>query len=161
MDLSLRPVNHENLWELTALKVYPSQEDFVASNTVSILEAYTAVSTGKVALPFGIYDGDTPVGFLMLGYDTLDWGEEEPEIAAGNYCLWRFMIDARYQGRGYGRAALEQALCTVRALPCGPARYCWTSYEPENSAAKRLYESFGFRENGQWDGDERIAVLAL
>ena len=27
-------------------------------------------------------------------------------------------------------------------------------YEPENTVSKALYHSFGFRENGEMDGDE-------
>ena len=36
-----------------------------------------------------------------------------------------------------------------------------SSHEPENSAAKALYASFGFQETGETDGDEVIAVLKL
>ncbi|MGM9588059.1 MAG: hypothetical protein ACI3VA_11325 [Candidatus Limivicinus sp.] len=49
----------------------------------------------------------------------------------------------------------------IRAFPCGPADCCWLSYEPENTAAKTLYHRFGFRENGETDGDEIVAVLPL
>ena len=38
---------------------------------------------------------------------------------------------------------------------------CWLSYEPENERAKALYAAFGFRETGEFDGDEAIAVLKL
>lgn len=44
---------------------------------------------------------------------------------------------------------------------CGEAQYCWLSYEPENTAAKKLYHSFGFRETGEMDEGEIIAVLGL
>ena len=42
-----------------------------------------------------------------------------------------------------------------------PAEYVWLSYEPENEKAKALYRAFGFVENGEWDGDEIVAVLKL
>lgn len=67
------------------------------------IEAYTAITGNGYAFPFGIYDDDTPVGFLMVGYDTDDYWEDAPAIANGNYNLWRLMIDKRYQGKGYGR----------------------------------------------------------
>lgn len=162
MNLHLDAVNAKNMRELLDLKVTDAQEkaDFVASNTVSILEAYTVVTAGGHALPFGIYDGKTPVGFLMIGYDTLDW-EDEPGVAAGNYCLWRLMVDGRYQGRGYGRRAAKLALDLIRTLPCGPADCCWLSYMPENTTARSLYYSLGFTENGEMEGDEIVAVLPL
>lgn len=98
----------------------------------------------------------------MIGYDCLDW-EDAPAVARGAYCLWRLMIDARYQGRGYGRRALQQALSYIRTFPCGPSEHCWLSYEPGNLKAKRLYESFGFAENGQMDGKSggRAAPVTL
>lgn len=158
--IHLEKVTEKNIWELVALEVQEAQRGFVATNTESILEAYCTITSGGVALPYGIYDGDQPVGFLMIGYDCTDW-EGAPKIAAGNYCLWRFMIDKNHQGRGYGKAAMAAALERIRSLPCGPAEYCFLSYEPENTAARALYHSFGFRENGELDGEEIVAILKL
>lgn len=162
MDLRLDKVDANNVWALLDLNVTDAQKeaDFVAPNTVSIVEAYTTLTAGGHALPFGVYDGETPVGFLMIGYDCADW-EDAPRVAAGNYCLWRLMIDGRYQGRGYGRRAAELALDFIRTLPCGPADCCWLSYLPENAAARALYHSLGFAENGEMEGDEVVAVLSL
>lgn len=154
--IKLQKVDSGNVWELLRLEVADTQRSFVATNTQSIVEAYCAVSSGGIALPFGIYEENTPVGFLMIGYDCADW-EDAPEIAAGNYCIWRLMIDQRYQRRGYGKKALELALDCIASLPCGPSDTVWLSYEPENVAAKALYHSFGFQETGAFDGDEAIA----
>jgi len=35
----------------------------------------------------------------------------------GAYYLWRFMIDAKYQSRGYGRKALDLVIKRVRKKP--------------------------------------------
>ena len=158
--VTLEKVNSKNVWKLLKLRVAPAQEDFVASNTQSIVEAYTTIAAGGVALPFGVYADGEPVGFLMLGYGTLP-DEENPVAAEGNYTVWRLMIDASQQGRGYGREALRLALDYIRTFPCGPARLCWLSYEPENAGAAALYHSFGFVENGEYDDDEVVAVLTL
>ena len=87
-----------------------------------------------LGIPFGIYDDETPVGFCMIGFGTDDDWEDAPDIARSNYNLWRFMIDERYQGKGYGRAAMKQIVDYIASEPCGPAEYCWLSYEPENAA---------------------------
>ena len=158
--IHLQKVDSNNIWPLMALEVHENQKNFVAANTVSILEAYCAITAGGVAMPYGIYDDDKPVGFLMIGYGDADW-ENAPKIAEGNYSLWRFMIDKHCQGRGYGRAAMAAVLDLIRTQPCGPAEACWLSYEPENAAARALYHSFGFRENGEMDGEEVVAVLKL
>lgn len=158
--MELRKVDDKNIWKVVKLSVNDDQKDFVATNTESILEAYTTITSGKVALPFGIYDdNETLVGFVMFGYDSSD--DDNPEIAKGNYCIWRFMIDKAYQGKGLGRKALESAVEYVRTNPCGHADCCWLSYEKENVAAKSLYNSMGFIENGQMCDDEVVAVLKL
>ena len=158
--ITLRKVDARNIWQIVALEVREEQKSFVATNTESILEAYCAITNGGVALPFGIYVGDTPVGFLMIGYGCDDW-EDAPAIARNNYSIWRLMIDKSCQGRGYGKAAMAAALDYIRTFPSGKAECCFLSYEPENMAAQRLYHSFGFRENGELDGKEIVAVLKL
>ncbi|MDD7738591.1 MAG: GNAT family N-acetyltransferase [Fusicatenibacter sp.] len=159
--MHLERVTGKNVWKLVALEVREDQKNFVASNTESIIEAYTTISAGGYAFPFGIYDGDTPVGFLMIGYDVDEDWSDPPEIARKNYSIWRLMIDRKYQGRGYGREAMKLALDYIRTYPCGRAECCYLSYEPDNLCAKKLYASFGFRENGEMDGDEVVAVLSL
>lgn len=159
--IRIESVNGKNVWELLKLQVSEDQRDFVASNDISIIEAYAAITANGYAFPFGIYDEDTPVGFLMIGFDVDDYWDDAPEIARGNYNLWRLMIDKTYQGKGVGREAVSLALEFIKTFPCGEAEYCWLSYEPENEAARRLYSSFGFSETGEMDGDEVIAVLRL
>ena len=159
--IRLEEVNGKNVWEILKLRVSDGQEDYVARNDISIIEAYIAITHHGHAFPFGIYDGNTPVGFCMIGFGTDEDWEDAPAIAKENYNLWRFMIDKRYQGKGYGKAAMKLVLDYISSEPCGRAEYCWLSYEPENTAAKTLYASFGFRETGEFDGDEAIATLRL
>lgn len=113
------------------------------------------------AFPFGLYEDDMLVGFLMIGFDADDYWDDAPSIAKGNYNLWRLMIDNHYQNRGYGKEAVRLALEFVKTFPCGKAEYCWLSYEPENKIASQLYRLFGFVETGEMDGDELIAILKL
>ena len=159
--LRLEKITGKNVWDILKLCVSEKQKNFVASNDISIIEAYTAITGNGYAFPFGIYEDDTPVGFLMIGFDTDDYWDDAPLIAKGNYNLWRLMIDNHYQNRGYGKEAVRLALEFVKTFPCGKAEYCWLSYEPENRIASQLYRLFGFVETGEMDGDERIAILKL
>ena len=157
----LEKIDGKNVWDALRLSVKEDQREFVAGNDVSIIEAYTTITANGYAFPFGIYDDEQLVGFLMIGFDKDDYWDDAPDIANGNYNLWRLMIDQRYQHEGYGRKAVELALEFVRTFPCGKADYCWLSYEPENVVAKELYASFGFAETGEMDGEELIAILKL
>ena len=152
--IELRKVDNENVWKIIKLSVDEVQKDFVASNTVSIIEAFTTITSGGVALPFGIYDDDCLVGFVMFGYGS-NGDEGEPTIAKNNYCI------KKYQHQGLGRKALSASLQYLKSMPCGKADYCWLSYEPDNIVAKKLYSSEGFHENGEMCGDEIVSVLKL
>lgn len=165
MELRLVEVDKDNFEELTDLEIFESQYDFVADNSYSLAEAYANGMSGRYAKPFGVYEGDTPVGFVMIGYDIADEEKdyEKYPLIRDNYLIWRFMIDKKYQKKGYGKEAMRLALEFIRTFPCGEAEYCWLSYEPENEAARQLYRSFGFIEAEEmpegWD--EIPAVLKL
>lgn len=158
--MELKKIDLSNVWKITKLKVKDNQKNFVAPNNISIIEAYATIQSGYVALPFGLYEDESYVGFVMLGYDT-NGEEDEPEIVHHNYCIWRFMIDEKYQGLGYGKKAMDCVMEYIKTFPCGIAQYCWLSYEPENVEAKALYSLFGFKENGQMSGDEIVAVCSI
>ena len=171
-NITLEKITYKNyIKTIWGLKVSREQRNFVASNECSLAEAYVALTNNAVALPFAICKNKKPIGFLMIGYgidEEDDWKDEDPafvEIVKDSYCIWRFMIDKRYQRKGYGRKAMQLALDYIRTFPRGKASKCWLSYEPENEVAKKLYASFGFVEQPQFykggKGDEIPAVLDL
>ena len=164
--LHLEKITPANVWDVIDLKVKKHQKSFVASNDISIVQAYSAIGTKCTAMPFAICNEKRPVGFHMIGFNEAalydyDGEVDTPEVLRNNYSIWRFMIDKRYQGRGYGKEAMRLALDYVRTFLCGKAEYCSLSYEPENEVAAKLYHSFGFKENGEMDGDEIVAVIKL
>lgn len=154
----LKKIDLSNVQAVTALQVREDQQHFVASNAASIIEAFATRESGYAALPFAICEGEEPVGFAMFGYGYM---EGDPAIAHGNYVIVRLMIDRRHQGKGLGKAALEECLRYLRTCPCGPATHVWLSYEPDNSVARSLYHQAGFRENGEMCGGEVVAMRAL
>ncbi|WP_343223499.1 GNAT family N-acetyltransferase [Paenibacillus solanacearum] len=74
---------------------------------------------------------------------------------------FRLRHPPQWNKRGYGREAMSKISEFIRTFPAGPARYCWIAYEPDNLVAKKLYESFGFRETGEVCHNEPVAVLQL
>ncbi|PSJ54271.1 GNAT family N-acetyltransferase [Pseudaminobacter soli (ex Li et al. 2025)] len=128
-----------------ALQLSPDQMDFVATNAESLEEA----EEDRDARPRVVMIKDRVVGFLMYEAPADD---DEARI-------YRFMIDRTYQGRGYGKAALRQALDEIRSL--GHVRHVSICYAPENEAARHLYRSAGFVEEGLDEDGEMIADLVL
>lgn len=160
--IQLTPVNWDNIDEILALSVSREQKNFVASNAVSLAEAYAARNSGYPAQPFGISSDGKLVGFVMFGRRNRTSGFPEGRRAdILEHVISRFLIDRRYQRQGLGRAALAVCLDYLRRESGGRPARCWLSYTPENSAAKGLYASFGFRETGELCGEELVAVLEL
>jgi len=144
--VELRTINADNFEECIRLKVSDAQKSFVASNIYSLAQAWVYY---KTAWPFAIYAGDTMVGFVMLGF----YAEKS------QYTIWRFMIDARFQNKGYGRAALTLAIQYLSDEHHVGEIYL--SYEPDNIVAEKLYESFGFVKTGEVCHGELEMRLAI
>ena len=159
----LEELTKYNVWEVLELSVKESQQSFLAENVWSLVHAYVGNKTEGAVYPFGIYDNEKPVGFLMLAYDYGEVCDDEnaPEISKNNYFLWRLMIDKDCQGKGYGRAAVRLALDYLRTSPHGKAEYCWICYDKENTVARNLYRSFGFEEIEEEEDGNINAVLKL
>lgn len=152
----VRPVTKDNWQELARLKVREDQTNFVASNLHSIAEAqfgYDDPDDGHWNMyPFGIYaDDGTPVGFLMYGYNF-----SAPSMQA---FIIRLMVDARQQGKGYGRFGMNWML--DRFGSDNRIRIVGIGYEPDNEAGRKLYASLGFVETGEIVGGEVRALLHL
>ena len=162
-NIHLEKLTWDTVDDVLKLKVSKEQKEFVAPNRDSMIDAYFALTEEEIPVfTFGIYLGKKPVGFLMIAYDV-PWAEQYYNLPGGYYYIWRFMIDKRYQGNGYGREALRLAVDYIKTFPSGKSEYCWLSYEPENDVARKLYQSFGFVEAEElpegWD--EMPAVLKL
>ena len=139
--VTLREVTRENLRDVLRLKVAEEQRGFVADNATSIAQAHFYPESAWFR---AVYAGETPVGFLMLS--------DEPEKQ--EYFLWRFMIDARYQRRGYGRGALELLFAHVKGRP--GAQELFTSCVDAAGGPGPFYEGLGFTYTGELDEGERV-----
>jgi diamine N-acetyltransferase len=131
--ITLREVTKETVRDICDLKVAENQRHFVAENAMSIAQAHFEPKAWFRA----IYADETPVGFMMLYIDP-----EEPE-----YYLWRYMIDAAHQGKGYGAEALRQLIAYVKEQP--NAMKLRLSCVPGEGSAMAFYEHLGFRTTGK------------
>lgn len=135
----------ETNWR-TPLKVSEEQKTYVANSAVILARAYAFRNFRSSALM--ICSDETPVG-MVLYYDC-------PEMESYNFS--ELFIDERYQGKGYGREATKAVLEILKND--GKYSKVDTCYIEGNEAARKLYESFGFKEIDR-DGDEIILRLCF
>jgi diamine N-acetyltransferase len=143
--VTLRAIDADTVRAICALSVRDDQQGFVAPNAVSIAQAHFSEHAWFRA----IHAGEIPVGFVML--------HDEPEKP--EYFLWRFMIDARYQGMGFGRRALDLLIAQVRTRP--HASELLTSVVQAEGGPQAFYERLGFQLTGQYEDGEAIMRLRL
>lgn len=145
MNIRTEAITEKNRSAVLALDVAKGQEGFVESVEECLAEA----KQWRQWRPVAIYDGVQVVGFAMYGY------------LFGRVWFDRLLIDRNYQGRGYGRAAVETLLGRICREYPGKSRI-YLSVVEGNVQAEKLYKSFGFEYNGERDvKGEHVMVKSM
>lgn len=129
--INLRIITEENFIDAFNLKLGKNQERFVSHPIRSLAQAYVY---REQCQPFGIYNDDIMVGYVMVIYDY-----DIPE-----YDIWHMMIDEHDQGRGFGSEALDKVLDYIKTKPFGGSDRVTLTCNKENGNAMRLYAGKGF-----------------
>jgi diamine N-acetyltransferase len=145
MTVTLREITMDNFIECIRLSLGETQKNYVASNMFSLAEA----QADKVSNPFAIYVGEQMVGFIMYDYNV---GERRGYLS-------RLMVDARFQEKGYARAALAEVMDRLERMP--GIRDIQTSFHPDNHVAESLYAGFGLTRTGELVDGEVVVRLKL
>ena len=137
-NIKLVEVTEENWLEIVRLSVHEEQKSFLAPPIGILARGY--VYRGCNSRVWGIADGDQMVGVALVRDEN-----EEPRC----YDLQQFMIDQRFQRRGYGTESLRQILSVLeqeRRFDC--VEVC---VKNTDTPALRLYEKIGFVDTGYID----------
>lgn len=141
------PIHAENEALVLHLEVYPSQRKNIERVQECLDEAHD-ISCWR---PLAIMNDQVVIGFAMVGL----W---ENEGDHGRVWLDRFLIDARYQGKGFAKKALPLLIDLLRKMyQCNEI---YLSVYESNETAIHLYQSIGFEFNGELDiNQEKVMVL--
>jgi diamine N-acetyltransferase len=152
MKIELKKVTRDNWEEAIGLRVKEEQSKFAPIPAVSLAKVYIKPDGPDVEyLPFAIYAEDKMVGFIMHAYE-----KETSDM----YWINGFIIDKKYQGNGYGRAAMIEMIAWIRKSFNQCCEIRLTVYQ-DNHHAKKLYESLGFIKTTQMFGEEEVWRLPL
>ena len=149
MKIELKPLDEFNTKDCIMLRVSDDQAQYIDTNEKSIA---AAKEHPDVARPFVIYADDAPVGFTMFAFD------ENYDDPNDRYWLWRFMIDGRLQGNGYGTVALQVIIRYFRDHGANNIRL---STKESNINALTIYRNAGFRDTGEVNDGEIVLQLDL
>ena len=136
--IKLVEVNEANWLEIRSLSVSEGQDAFLDSPVGILARGY--VYRHDRARVIGIENDGTVIGVALV--KDLD---DEPAC----YDLQQFMIDGRFQGKGFGTAALRMLLAELeKERKYGCVEVC---VKKNDEAALRLYEKTGFVDTGYID----------
>lgn len=149
MSVYFSTITPENWRVFNALKVKDEQKNFVASNVATLARAFAYRDYNSCV--HAIYNGDEPIGILMQ-YDY----KENDKLSC---VLNEFMIAEQYQGKGYGRTALQLWLSMIK----NEKKYdsIILCYKEGDEIACNLYLNMGFCHTGEVDEDEIIMEFNL
>ncbi|MBM4408007.1 MAG: GNAT family N-acetyltransferase [Chloroflexi bacterium] len=147
--VELVPITRDNWLEAIALKVATDQNAFTPSVAVSLAkESIRPDGPEDEYRSYGIRADGAMVGFGQLCKDFR---------TPGTCWIGGFLIDRRFQRRGYGRAALRALIALARREPTTTG--VGLTLEPHNAVARRLYESEGFAATGDVYAGELVFEL--
>ena len=149
VNFSVRPVDASNLDAVLKLQVAAGQRPFVAPVERSLAQVAYEPAGRAVAM----FDGDEAVGMMLLYDARLD--KEKP---AEQLYVWRLLIDARHQKRGYGRLAMAWVVQEAKALG---VQQVGLSHVDGLGHAGPFYQKLGFTYTGEIDDGEQKMILRL
>ena len=88
----------------------------------------------------------------------LSWDVTPAPGLLGPYYLWRLLIGAEHQGRGYGTAILDEVVALLRAEG---VTELLTSYVPGEGTPEPFYRRYGFVPTGEVEDGEVVLRLDL
>ena len=148
-------MNMDNLLKVCKLSdtLTPEQQKCVAPNAISVAQAHFVPDHAWFK---AIYLDEEPIGFMMVDVDPDE--EEVPPVDKPSVMLWRFMLGRDYQGKGYGKKALD--IVTDKFRKEGN-QYFYTSCVMGEVSPYQFYLNYGFVDTGEKDGEEEILKLKL
>ena len=152
--VTIHRVTRANWRDTLLLTVRPDQQRFIAGYApiaaIILSKAYVGAE-GMRWEPYAFVAEGEMVGLAALA--------AEPRHTDQRW-LFHFFIDERFQGRGYGRAALAELISWVREHHTS-CQFLALTVHPENHVAQRLYIGMGFTPTGHERGGEPVYLLTL
>lgn len=145
-------ITEANPAAVEAVRILPEGEAY-GDRVVDALEEAARSPEGRPCR--AVYVDDVPVGFVMLSLDVPPGEDRYPF----RYFLWKPLIDARFQRRGFGTATIDAVIDLLRAYPGADALFTSAVSGPATPAS--FYERYGFVRTGEIVDGEIVLRLDL
>lgn len=133
----------ENIYleDLKNLQITEFQKNYIHIDFEEILKMYENDLNTSILL---VFNDNVMVGFACFLLDD-----------DGDINLLKFIIDYRYQGKGYSKTALRLLLDLIKSS--ATKGEVWLSVHPQNTIAIDIFRKIGFlQQQAQYDADDEI-----
>lgn len=135
--IKIKSIDELNFMAVVQLELTPAQKEakWLSDNVFSLAQCWL-YRENHDCFPNAIYWEDEVVGFVLF----------EIENGSQELLIWRIMIGQQFQGKGYGRQAVETII--EEAAVNYPERTIVADYVEGNEPMKQLLTGLGFKEVG-------------
>jgi diamine N-acetyltransferase len=149
-------VTAEDRAMVIGLRVTPGQDQYL--NPMEEIFEEADREQRAMPHPWAVHDAGTGalVGFAMIS-DNIPPPMDDDLV--GPYFLWKLLIDAPLQGRGYGAATIDAVVAYLRTRPGADVLY--TSCADGPGSPRGFYLRYGFSDTGRVMWGENVLALDL
>ena len=149
MNIQFKDITPENWRIINGLKVKEEQQEYVALNVAIVARAYAYRMDNSKAI--AIYNGDIPIGLIM----QRDYTNDNKLICI----LDQFMIDKKWQGKGYGKQAMIKWISEIEKTSIYHSiELCFIDGDV---VAEKLYKSLGFVRTPEYDDQDELVMCKI
>ena len=146
----------EDRLDLLGLRRGPDQEQYL--NSMEDIFAEADAEQRAMPHPWAVHDAVVGglVGFVMIS-DNIP--EPIDDDLVGPYFLWKLLVDASHQGKGYGSATVDAVVGYLRTRPGADVLY--TSCADGPGSPRGFYLRYGFADIDRVMWGENVLALEL
>lgn len=140
--IHLEPITWDNFWKVIELEVSQDQKEFLPDVAVYMAQSYVNLSLEYSDQCFAIYDQDDLIGFTKIIF--VPRAVLPYRMDVDSFMIDAFLIDQKFQGKGYGKKAFEVVLDHISKRKTDDVAISLTCYE-KNEVAKKLFTKYDFK----------------
>jgi diamine N-acetyltransferase len=142
MLVEFRRIDWENFWQIIQIEPYKNQEKYIQPVSVFLAQSYVNLNLGYPDKSLAIYKEDKLIGYLKMVY--VPKSVEPYLMDEDSFMIDALIIDKDYQGKGYGKVALDLAIKEIKAWAQEKAKLISLVCYQDNTVAMKVFSNKGF-----------------
>jgi diamine N-acetyltransferase len=140
--MEFRKIDWANFWQMIQIKTKKNQERFIQPVSVFLAQSYVNLNLGYPDKSLAIYEEDKLIGYLKMVY--VPKNVKPYHMDEDSFMIDALIIDKDYQGKGYGKVALDLAIKEIKAWAQEKAKLISLVCYQDNTVAMKVFSNKGF-----------------